>query len=166
MVRLNVENCIDVIINESILSIRRHLREQHCAREGGSFVCRYGYNGVCNSLPIEGVSDKDYVAHATKHATMQQQQQQQKKSNGQVAGLTETWTVYSAAQNLPAVLNDPNKGKQSNFLTKTWGDAFVEKVEIPKSPYLPDISMQHFDVYMKKIARVGLMSQNKRFVII
>ncbi|XP_046587056.1 vacuolar protein sorting-associated protein 54 isoform X1 [Neodiprion lecontei] len=131
----------------------RHLREQHCAREGGSFVCRYGYNSVCSSLPVEGVSDKDYIAHATKHATMQQQQQQQKKSNGQVTGSSPSWTIYSAAQNLPAVLNDPNKGKQSNFLTKTWGDAFVEKVDIPKSPYLPDVSMQHFDNYMKKIAR-------------
>lgn len=137
-----------------LLALDRHLREQHCSREGGSFVCRYGYNGVCSSLPVEGVSDKDYVAHATKHATMQQQQQQ-KKSNGQVGGSTPSWTVYSAAQNLPAVLNDPNKGKQSNFLTKTWGDAFVEKVDIPKSPYLPDVSIQHFDVYMKKIARVS-----------
>lgn len=27
------------------------------------------------------------------------------------------WTLYSAAQNLPAVLNDPNKGKQVCVLT-------------------------------------------------
>lgn len=129
----------------------RHLREQHCSREGGSFVCLYGYNGVCASLPVEGVSDKDYVAHATKHAAMQQQ----RKSNGQLSEAGSSWTVYSAAQNLPAVLNDPFKGKQSNFLTRTWGDGFVDKVDIPRSPYLPEITMQHFEMYLKKIARVG-----------
>ncbi|XP_023287854.1 vacuolar protein sorting-associated protein 54 [Orussus abietinus] len=127
----------------------RHLREQHCSREGGSFVCRYGYNDVCSSLPVEGVSDKDYVAHASKHAVMQQQ----RKSNGQISELPSSWTIYSAAQNLPAVLNDPTKGKQSNFFTKTWGDSFVEKTDIPKSPYLPEITAQHFESYMKKIAR-------------
>jgi hypothetical protein len=41
----------------------RHLRECHCTREGGSFVCRYGLNGVCPSLPVEGVSDRDYEDH-------------------------------------------------------------------------------------------------------
>ncbi|XP_012253951.2 vacuolar protein sorting-associated protein 54 isoform X2 [Athalia rosae] len=148
VVTYSCEYCTNLTF-KYIQDFTRHLRDQHCSREGGSFVCRYGYNGVCNSLPIEGVSDKDYVAHATKHATMQQL----KKSNGQVAGSVPAWTVYSAAQNLPAVLNDPNKGKQSNFLTKTWGDAFVEKVDIPKSPHLPDITIQHFDAYMKKIAR-------------
>ncbi|XP_003705328.2 VPS54 subunit of GARP complex scat [Megachile rotundata] len=127
----------------------RHLRDQHCSREGGSFVCLYGYNGVCTSLPVEGVSDKDYVAHATKHAIMQQQ----RKRNGHLLEPSSSWTVYSAAQNLPAVLNDPFKGKQSNFLTRTWGDGFVEKVDIPKSPYLPEITMQHFETYLKKIAR-------------
>lgn len=128
----------------------RHLRDHHCSREGGSFVCLYGYNGICTSLPVEGVSDKDYIAHATKHATMQQQC----KSNGQVSEAGSSWTVYSAVQNLPAVLNDPFKGKQSNFLTRTWGDGFIDKVDIPKSPYLPEITMQHFEMYLKKIARV------------
>lgn len=45
----------------------RHIRECHCAKEGGSFVCRYGYNGVCSSLPLEGVSDQDYEDHVLKH---------------------------------------------------------------------------------------------------
>jgi hypothetical protein len=50
----------------------RHLRDEHCSQEGGSFVCRYGYNGVCTSLPVEGVSDKDYEDHVMKHHTKTQ----------------------------------------------------------------------------------------------
>ncbi|XP_058809488.1 vacuolar protein sorting-associated protein 54 isoform X2 [Phymastichus coffea] len=129
------EHCSSSPSFKHIQDFIRHLREEHCTREGGSFVCRYGYNGVCSSLPLEGVSDKDYITHAIKHAN------------------ASSWSVYSAAQNLPAVLNDPNKGKQSNFLTKTWGDSFVEKVEIPKCLYLPDVTVQHFESYLKKITR-------------
>ena len=43
-----------------------HLREFHCRKEGGSFVCRYGPHGVCRSLPVEGVSDKDYEDHVAR----------------------------------------------------------------------------------------------------
>lgn len=50
-----------------IISLSRHLRDHHCSREGGSYVCLYGYNGVCTSLPVEGVSDKDYEDHVVKH---------------------------------------------------------------------------------------------------
>ncbi|XP_076265823.1 VPS54 subunit of GARP complex scat isoform X1 [Rhynchophorus ferrugineus] len=63
------------------------------------------------------------------------------------------WTVYDASQYLPAVLSDPNKGKQSNFFTRTWGDSFVEKTEIEKSPFLPEISYGHFDQYFRKYGR-------------
>lgn len=41
----------------------RHLREFHCSKEGGSYVCRYGPNNICPSLPLEGVSDMDYENH-------------------------------------------------------------------------------------------------------
>ena len=44
----------------------RHLRDFHCTKEGGSFVCKYGKNGVCPSLPVEGVSDRDYEDHVAK----------------------------------------------------------------------------------------------------
>ncbi|XP_018370917.1 PREDICTED: vacuolar protein sorting-associated protein 54 [Trachymyrmex cornetzi] len=142
------EHCTNQTFKQ-IQDFVRHLRDQHCSREGGSFVCLYGYNGVCTSLPVEGVSDKDYIAHAMKHAIMQQQ----RKSNGELSEASSSWTVYSAVQNLPAVLNDPFKGKQSNFLTRTWGDGFIEKIDIPKSPYLPEVTMQHFEMYLKKIAR-------------
>lgn len=72
-------------------------------------------------------------------------------SSGTLAA--EQWSLYSAAQNLPAVLNDPNRGKQSNFFVKTWGDAFIEKTDISKSPFLPEITFAHFDTYLRKVGR-------------
>lgn len=68
-------------------------------------------------------------------------------------GVDQRWSVYSAAQNLPAVLNDPNRGKQSNFFIKTWGDTFVEKGDVEKSPFLPEITYSHFELYLRKIGR-------------
>ena len=43
-----------------------HLREHHCTREGGSFVCQYGHNKICPSLPLDGVSDQDYEDHVAR----------------------------------------------------------------------------------------------------
>ncbi|CAG9535585.1 unnamed protein product [Cercopithifilaria johnstoni] len=48
------------------LEFAQHLRAMHCTKEGGSFICRYGPNRVCQTLPLEGVSDHDYEAHIRK----------------------------------------------------------------------------------------------------
>ena len=116
----------------------RHLRERHCTREGGSYVCRYGQNGVCSSLPVDGVCDADYEDHVQRHhigssrAVMRPLAGHSSQAGGiegrKMSGnlsrrvsysdaphlVTEgsKWTVYSGSQNLPAVLNDPNRGKQ------------------------------------------------------
>lgn len=66
---------------------------------------------------------------------------------------SEQWTLYSAAQNLPAVLNNPNLGKQANFFTRTWGDTFIEKTDFPKSPYIPEITYSHFENYLVKYGK-------------
>lgn len=58
--------CRDRINFKSPRDFTQHLRDFHCAKEGGSFVCRYGMNGVCPSLPLEGVSDRDYDDHVSR----------------------------------------------------------------------------------------------------
>ena len=47
----------------SALEFKNHLRNVHCSKEGGSYVCRYGRNNVCPSLPMEGVHEQDYINH-------------------------------------------------------------------------------------------------------
>ncbi|TKR70038.1 hypothetical protein L596_022109 [Steinernema carpocapsae] len=44
-----------------------HLRAVHCTKEGGSFICRYGPNNLCQTLPVEGVADHDYELHLRKY---------------------------------------------------------------------------------------------------
>lgn len=104
-------------------------------------MCRYGYKGVCASLPLDGVSDRDYVEHVLKYHMNQTKE------------VPEEWSIYMAAQNLPAVLNDPSRGKQSNIFTKKWGDSFVEKVHIGSTPLLPDITYDHLELYIRQIGK-------------
>ena len=44
----------------------QHLRDFHSTREGGSYICHYGPNNVCPSLPVDGVSDRDYEDHVAR----------------------------------------------------------------------------------------------------
>ncbi|XP_022090825.1 vacuolar protein sorting-associated protein 54-like [Acanthaster planci] len=139
-----------------------HLREYHCTKEGGSFVCRYGLNGVCATLPLEGVSDGDYESHVAKdHSLVSLADALGKNSNSSssdsptssvpsVVNDQHKWTIYCSQVNLPAVLNDPRKAKRElDFLTKTWGETFVEKTDILPSPHLPHITRAHFETYLR-----------------
>ncbi|XP_071445238.1 vacuolar protein sorting-associated protein 54 isoform X2 [Hetaerina americana] len=162
--------CANIVIKDQH-NFAKHLRENHCTREGGSYVCHYGKNGVCYTLPLEGVCDKDYEDHILRHHISPNQnfrpktildEKKSKLSNSLMAGSSESpnlandgtkWSIFSSTQNLPAVLNDPNRGKQKDFFTKIWGDAFVEKAEIPKHPYLPEVTAAHFESYIKKISK-------------
>ncbi|XP_037078466.1 vacuolar protein sorting-associated protein 54-like [Pollicipes pollicipes] len=143
----------------------RHLRQKHCRQEGGSFVCHYGYNRVCSSLPLEGVSDVDYEHHVLKHhvypkgairkeggsRTSSVSSSSSSHQSGAAAdGLR--WSLHSAAQNLPAVLNDPGRGRQRDFFTKTWGDGFVER-EVTPSPRLATVTLADFQAYLRDTSK-------------
>jgi vacuolar protein sorting-associated protein 54 len=79
---------------------------------------------------VEGVSDEDYEDHVYKHhvfpnqsaikarsGTLRKLMNQQMTEKPNVVAEGQPWSVYSAAQNLPALLNDPNKGKQVIVIT-------------------------------------------------
>ena len=44
-----------------------HLGSAHVSVEGGSYICRYGENGICSACPGVGVSKGDYTAHIGRH---------------------------------------------------------------------------------------------------
>ncbi|KAK7104655.1 hypothetical protein V1264_019335 [Littorina saxatilis] len=152
----------------------QHLRDFHCSKEGGSYVCRYGMNGVCPSLPLEGVSDRDYDDHvsrdhvycdtggARKKTTSQSSQDGRVHDGHGPLVSTNTdpnivqdqykWTIHNASVNLPALLNDPRLvRRETDFFTKTWGQNF-EKGEVIPSPYIPEIGAEHFEKYMRRVA--------------
>ncbi|RWS26749.1 vacuolar protein sorting-associated protein 54-like protein [Leptotrombidium deliense] len=59
----------------------QHLREYHSTKEGGSYVCKFGKNGICSSLPLEGVSDKDYESHIAKNHIFPKRSKQNSNGN-------------------------------------------------------------------------------------
>lgn len=156
--------CSDKVFFRTPREFSSHLRQVHCTKEGGSFVCRYGKNGVCPSLPVEGVSDKDYEDHVRKNHT----KVEEVKSESRAPVTTDeslyprprlppisfpnasSFTVYSSTQNLPAILNDPRLLKrQTDFFTKTWGEDFTSQ-DVPPLTLLPNIPKASFDDYLKK----------------
>ncbi|XP_078674296.1 vacuolar protein sorting-associated protein 54-like isoform X2 [Branchiostoma floridae x Branchiostoma belcheri] len=169
--------CSDHSTFKSRMDFGKHLRERHCVREGGSFVCRYGENGVCPTLPLEGVSDKDYVDHVVKEhlskdgavstlrRTSSQTSPSPSPSEPAVVTDQQAWTVYNSQVNLASVLNDPRRSRREHdFFTKTWGEDFIEigPEDIPPSFYLPNITKAHFEHYLKSVThRYAVHQQNK-----
>lgn len=118
----------------------RHIFEKHSMREGSIVLCQYDPSGVCTSLQFGDLRRAGFKYHVREHHLHKKY-------------ASDKWTFYSSSQNLPAVLNDPNRGKQGNFFTKTWGDSFVDRVDIYPSAYLPEISLAHFESFCKKISK-------------
>ncbi|XP_050347253.1 vacuolar protein sorting-associated protein 54 [Nymphalis io] len=136
------QNCVHCpnLLFDTATEFERHIQEKHSIKEGTLILCQYGQNGICSALQFGDLRKAGFKYHVRQYHIY--------KTN-----TNDDWTFYSSSQNLPAVLNDPNRGKQSNFFTKTWGDGFIDKVEIYPSPYLPEICLLHFESYCKKISR-------------
>ncbi|XP_071079341.1 vacuolar protein sorting-associated protein 54-like [Haliotis cracherodii] len=158
--------CREAIVFKSPREFCQHLRDFHCSKEGGSYVCRYGMNGVCPSLPLEGVSDRDYEDHVARDhvysgdtgARNKSLSSQSRPSSSSPPTSTEPsvvtdqfkWTVYNAVVNLPAVLNNPRLARrETDFFTKTWGQEFEKQTILP-SPYIPEITAEHFEKYVHR----------------
>ncbi|CAJ0590259.1 unnamed protein product [Cylicocyclus nassatus] len=130
----------------------RHLRVVHCKKEGGSYICRYGDNNVCQKLPLEGVSDEDYEAHIRRvhcdplHHSLTNIEDPREKE----------FTLSSFTQNLSAVLSDPGRSRSevNTFFTRHWGDSFVPPHSIPRSTLIPPISDQQFIAHQKNTSKV------------
>lgn len=43
---------------------------------------------------------------------------------------------------------------QKDFFTKMWGESFVEQTHVPDANFLPEITKQHFNQYLKKLIKV------------
>jgi len=126
-------------------------------------VCRYGMNGVCTSLPLEGVSDRDYDDHVvrdhihrdyggarSKYTERPEPPEPISNSDPNIVQDQYKWTIHHSTVNMPALLNDPRLAKrETDIFTKTWGHSF-EKVEVLPSPYIPEIGREHFEKYLKK----------------
>ena len=57
---------------------------------------------------------------------------------------------FQSNVNLPAILNDPHKLRPSDFLTRTWGDNFVEQ-PVHSSPLLADFALNDFRPYIRTV---------------
>ncbi|XP_023236700.1 vacuolar protein sorting-associated protein 54-like [Centruroides sculpturatus] len=177
------DHCSQNITFKTAKEFIQHLRDDHCSKEGGSYVCRYGNNNVCCSLPIEGVSDQDYEAHVLKHhvalnpdeiktensskteykINLNEKRLLESKSGSQLLDPVYQpnliadqfkWTVFDSSQNLPAVLNDPRRVKREfDFFTKTWGDSFVDVQTISYCSHIPEITRAHFEHYLKNTSK-------------
>ncbi|XP_053613187.1 vacuolar protein sorting-associated protein 54 [Plodia interpunctella] len=136
------QNCIHCpsLLFSTATEFERHIQDKHSIKEGSIILCQYGQNGICSALQFGDLRKAGFKYHVREYHLYSTDK-------------SEDWTFYSSSQNLPAVLNDPKKGKQANFFTKTWGDHFVEKTEVYPSPYLPDITLSHFESYCKKISK-------------
>ncbi|KAL4238528.1 Vacuolar protein sorting-associated protein 54 [Mactra antiquata] len=157
--------CSEKINFKSPREFCRHLRDFHCTKEGGSFICKYGKNGVCKSLPFDGVSDLDYEEHimrehvnqsaeGTNNALQKLHTTSQRvvtNSEPSIVQDQHKWTVFNSKVNLPAALNDPRLVKrETDFFTKTWGVDFYERTHLPSSPYLQEIGRGHFESYIRR----------------
>ncbi|CAH4037751.1 unnamed protein product [Pieris brassicae] len=136
------QNCVHCpkLLFTTISEFEKHIQEKHSIKDGSMILCQYGPNGICSALQFGDLRKAGFKYHIRQHHVHNRND-------------SENWNFYSSSLNLPAVLNDPNRGKQSNFFTKTWGDSFIDKVEIYPSPYLPEITLLHFETYCKRISK-------------
>ncbi|GMS81607.1 hypothetical protein PENTCL1PPCAC_3782, partial [Pristionchus entomophagus] len=122
----------------------RHLRVAHSTKEGGSFVCKYGENGVCPHFPPEGVADYDYEAHLRKFHTVADIAL--RPESGEKTTVSEmergSFTIHSSVVNLASALADPGKTRAESavFFSRHWGENYTPNQMVPPSDHLRAIA--------------------------
>ena len=132
-----------------------HLSTSHVSVEGGSYICRYGENNICSACPGVGVSQVDYNNHVTRHHIH--------RDKVVFNPNNDFWNVLSSSVNLPAVLNNPAKGKQKDFFTRSWGADFVDSAILPPSAYMCEIPPNTFDRYLRKVRKHYVLCQTQLY---
>ena len=87
----------------------------------------------------------DYTSHVTRHHI--------NRDKVVFNSDNDFWNVLSSSVNLPAVLNNPAKGKQKDFFTRSWGADFVDAAILPPSASVCDIPSNTFDRYLRKVRK-------------
>ena len=106
---------------------------------------RYGENNICSACPGVGVSQVDYNAHVTRHHIH--------RDKVVFNPNNEFWNVLLSSVNLPTDLNNPAKGEQKNFFTRSWVADFVDSAILHPSAYVCEIPPNTFDRYLRKVRK-------------
>lgn len=103
-----------------------------------------------DELPdITSVVPRSSQGRAVQRVKPSQQRPSRIPSVGELAERKEdTWTVYSALQNLPTALNDPSN-RELDLFTRTWGSYFIPLASLPPSSF-PSIEVTDFLRYLKE----------------
>lgn len=130
-----------------------HLSTVHCGVEGGSYTCKYGENGICSACPAVGISQSDYQSHVSWYHLQPSPPLANSSSRMSFSLGNDCWSVLSSTVNLPAVLNDPGKGKQRDFFTRSWGVDFIDCSTVSSSPHVCELPPNAFDRYLRKLRK-------------
>ncbi|XP_062527501.1 vacuolar protein sorting-associated protein 54 isoform X2 [Bombyx mori] len=91
----NCSHCPSLVFSTAA-EFERHILDKHSIKEGTIILCQYGQNGMCSALQFGDLRKAGFKYHIREYHTYTRTP-------------NESWTFYSSSQNLPAVLNDPNR---------------------------------------------------------
>ncbi|KAI5632359.1 vps54-like protein domain-containing protein [Phthorimaea operculella] len=91
-------NCVHCpnLLFATATEFERHVQDKHSIKEGSIILCQYGPNGICSALQFGDLRKAGFKYHIREYHLYEKDAK-------------EDWDFYSSSQNLPAVLNDPNR---------------------------------------------------------
>ncbi|XP_025412202.1 vacuolar protein sorting-associated protein 54 isoform X2 [Sipha flava] len=139
---------------EKLDQFQQHLFEVHSRKKDSQYFCEYNSNGNCFMWNGKNSNESDYKKHIVHdHAFRSIPCLTTYRKTSDSKRPTNEWNFYSASQSLATVLNDPRRPRSKDFFTKIWGDKFTDTCPISPPQHLPVIRPQHFQTYLKRIAK-------------